>query len=279
LSPFSLPFVTCNSAHVDYRAWHKHLGHPNSNVLHDLLKSGFLGNKDSPSLSAVQFDCNSCRLGKSKTLPFPIHTPHIVQPFDLIHNDVWGMAPVTFHANYKYFVTFIDDYSRFTWIYFLHSKDEVFSVFKIFHAHIQNQFSAQIKILRSDNGGEYMSHLFQDFLQHHGIISQRSRPSTPQQNRVAERKNRHLLDVVRTLLLESSIPSRFWWEALSTVVHLINRLPSPTLNHDTPFLRLFGHPPTYSNLRTFGYVCYVHLHAHKRTKLTAQSIQCVVLGY
>ena len=189
------------------------------------------------------------------------------------------MAPVTSHANCKYFVTFIDDYSRFTWIYFLHSKDEVFSVFKIFHAHIQNQFSAQIKILRSDNGGEYMSHLFQDFLQHHGIISQRSRPSTPQQNRVAERKNRHLLDVVRTLLLESSIPSRFWWEALSTVVHLINRLPSPTLNHDTPFLRLFGHPPTYSNLRTFGYVCYVHLHAHKRTKLTAQSIQCVVLGY
>jgi transposase InsO family protein len=81
------------------------------------------------------------------------------------------MSPVTSHANYKYFVTFIDDYSRFTWIYFLHSKDKVFSVFKIFHAHIQTQFSAQIKILRSDNGGEYMSHLFQDFLQHYGIIS------------------------------------------------------------------------------------------------------------
>jgi hypothetical protein len=78
LSPFSLPFVTCNSAHVDYRAWHKHLGYPNSNVLHDLLKSGFLGNKESPSLSVIQFDCNSCRLGKIKTLPFPIHTPHVV---------------------------------------------------------------------------------------------------------------------------------------------------------------------------------------------------------
>jgi len=99
--------------------------------------------------------------------------------------------------------------------------------------------------------GVSMSHLFQDFLQHHGIISQRSCPSTPQQNRVAERKN-HLLDVVRTLLLELSAPSRFWRKALSTVVHLINRLPSPTLNYDTPFLRLFSHPPTYSNLRTFG---------------------------
>jgi transposase InsO family protein len=182
---------------------------------------------------------------------------------------VWGLAPVTSHANYKYFVTFIDDYSHFTWIYFLRSKDEVFSVFKIFHAYIQTQFSAQIKILRSDNGGEYMSHLFQDFLQHHDIIFLRSCPSTPQQNGVVERKNRHLLDVVHTLLLESSTPSRFWCEALSTAVHLINRLPSPILNHDTLFIQLFGHPPTYSNLRTFGCVCYVHLLAHERTKLTA----------
>ncbi|KAH9667053.1 hypothetical protein KPL70_020885 [Citrus sinensis] len=80
------------------------------------------------------------------------HTPNVVQPFDLIHSDVWGMTPVTSHANYKYFVTFIDDYSCFTWIYFLHSKDEGFSVFKLFHAHIQTQFSTNIKILRSDNG-------------------------------------------------------------------------------------------------------------------------------
>jgi hypothetical protein len=93
--------------------------------------------------------------------------------------------------------------------------------------------------------------------------------STPQQNRVAKRKNRHLIDVVRTLLLKSFTPSYFWCEALSTTVHLINRLSSPTLNHDTPLIRLFGHPPTYSNLRTFGYVCYIHLLAHERTKLTA----------
>ncbi|CAL8994106.1 unnamed protein product [Prunus brigantina] len=144
---------------------------------------------------------------------------------------------------------------------------------------VSTQFSAHIKILRSDNGGEYTSHLFQDFLQTHGIISQRSCPSTPQQNGVAERKNRHLLDVVRTLLLELSTPSRFWCEALSTAVHLINRLPSPTLHHNSPFTKLFGRPPSYSNLRTFGCVCYVHLPAHERTKLTAQSIQCAFLGY
>ncbi|CAL2235970.1 unnamed protein product [Prunus armeniaca] len=118
-----------------------------------------------------------------------------------------------------------------------------------------------------------------DFLQTHDIISQRSCLSTPQQNGVAERKSRHLLDVVRILLLESSTPSRFLCEALSTAIHLINRLPSPTLNHNSPFTRLFGHPLSYSNLRTFGCVCYVHLHAHEHTKLTAQSIPCAFLGY
>ena len=275
----SVSFVTCNSAKIDYQAWHKRLGHPNSNVLHALLKSGLLGNNETPSLGMVQFDCHSCKLGKSKVLPFLVHTSHVIAPFHLIHSDVWGMAPITSHANYKYFVTFIDDYSRFTWIYFLHSKNEVFSVFKIFYAYVQTQFSTKIKILRSDNGGEYTSHLFQDFLQNHGIIHQRSCPSTPQQNGVAERKNRHLLDMVRTLLLESSTPSRFWCEALSTAVYLINRLPSPILNHDSPHVRLFGHPPTYSNLRTFGCVCYVHLPASERTKLTAQSIKCAFLGY
>ncbi|KAL5752825.1 hypothetical protein ACOSQ2_023332 [Xanthoceras sorbifolium] len=110
-----------------------------------------------------------------------------------------------------------------------------------------------------------MSTSFQEFLQHHGIISQRSYPSTPQQNGVAERKNRHLLDVVRSLLLESSVPSRFWCEALSTAIHLINRLPSPLLNHVSPFTRLFGYPLDYSNLRTFGCVCF--------------SVQCTFLGY
>ncbi|KAL5749354.1 hypothetical protein ACOSP7_023957 [Xanthoceras sorbifolium] len=110
-----------------------------------------------------------------------------------------------------------------------------------------------------------MSTSFQELLQHHGIISQRSCPSIPQQNRVAERKNHHLLDVVRSLLLESYVPSRFWCEALSTAIHLINRLTSPSLNHVSHFTRLFGHPPDYSNLRTFGCVCF--------------SVQCAFLGY
>lgn len=171
----------CHSATVNFEIWHKRLGHPNSHVLHDLLKFDVLGNKEFPSLSAVQFDCNSCKLSKSKILSFPTHQLNPTQVFDMIHSDLWGRTPVISHAHYKYFVIFIDDYIRFTWVYFLCSKDEVFSVFKFFHAYVQTQVSSQIKILRSDNGREYTSHLFQDFLQTNGILSQRFCPSTLQQ--------------------------------------------------------------------------------------------------
>ena len=151
-------------------------------------------------------------------------------------------------------------------------------MFKVFLALIETQFSIKIKILRSDSSGEYMSNEFQFFLQSHGIISQRSCPFTPQQNSVAERKNRHL-NVVRTLLIESCVPSHFWCEALSIAVYLLNRLPSLTLNDDSPYFRLFGHAPNYSNLHIFGCICFVHLPTHERNKLTAESVKCAFLGY
>ena len=120
--------------------------------------------------------------------------------FDLIHNDVWGPSLVSSHEKFKYYMTFIDDHSRFTWVYFLRSKSEVFRTFTEFLVYVDNQFSTSIKILRTDSGGEYLFTEFQAFLASKGIIHQRSCPSTPQQNGVAERKNRHFLDVVRTHL-------------------------------------------------------------------------------
>ena len=115
-----------------------------------------MGNKDQFS-SHLSFDCSACKLGKSKSLSFPSHGSRKTSCFDMIHSDVWGITPVISHANYKYFVTFIDDYSKYTWIYFLRSKSEVCSVFKKFVAYIETQFSSKIKVLRSDSGGEYVS--------------------------------------------------------------------------------------------------------------------------
>jgi len=168
-------------------------------------------------------------------LSFPSHRSRAAKCFDIVHSDVWGISPAISHAQYKYSVTFIDDFNQYTWIYFLRAKSKVLSVFQNFVAYIDNQFSTCIKMLRSDSNGEYMSHEFHDFLHHKGIVSQCSCPYTPQQNGVAERKNRHLLDVVRILLLESYVPSKFWVEALSTAVYLINRLPSQVLNFDSPY--------------------------------------------
>jgi hypothetical protein len=124
-----------------------------------------------------------------------------------------------------------------------------------------------------------MSNDFQSFLQSKGIISQCSCSYTPQQNGVAERKNRHLLDVVRTLLIENSVPPKFWVEALITATYLINRLPSQVLGLESPYFRLHHCPPIYTNLHTFGCVCFMHLPPPHRNKLSAQSIRCAFLGY
>ncbi|RVW51507.1 Retrovirus-related Pol polyprotein from transposon RE2 [Vitis vinifera] len=227
--------------------WHRRLGHPNTQILSHVLNSDL-----------------------------PVEASHC---FDLIHSDVWGPSPISSYEKFKYYVTFIDDHSRFTWVYFLRSKSEVFRTFTEFLAYVDNQFSTSIKTLRTDSGGEYLSTEFQAFLASKGIIHQRSCPSTPQQNGVAERKNRHLLDVVRTLLLESSVPSMFWVEALKTATHLINRLPSQVLHMESPYFRLFAKQPSYDHLRIFGCVCFVHLPPHERHKLSAQSVRCAFLGY
>ena len=115
-----------------------------------------------------------------------------------------------------------------------------------------------LKLCAQTWGGD-VSKNFQSFLNNKGIISQRTCPYTPQQNGVAEQKNRHLLDVTRTLLIEASVPPRFWTETLTTVVYLINRLPSPTIAHLTPHFKLFGHHPVFDHLHTFGCICFVHL--------------------
>ena len=169
------------------KAWHKRLGHPNSRILSYLWKSGLLNNKVHSS-PIVFPDCAACKLGKSKILPFPSEGSRATHGFEIIHSDVWGISPTISHAQYKYFVTFIDDYSRYTWEYFLRHKSEVFSMFKLFLALVQTQFSATVKILRSNSGGEYMSHEFQSYMQSKRIISQRSCPYTPQQNGLAEER-------------------------------------------------------------------------------------------
>ena len=135
---------------------------------------------------------------------------------------------------------------------------------------VQTQFSTKIQILRSDNGGEYVNQRLHDYFQHHGLIHETSCTQTPQQNGVAERKNRHILETTRALLIGAHVPSRHWADAVATAVYLLNRMPSKVLNFKTPLqtLSTYVHLPTVLLIppQNFGCVAFVHLHKNQRTK-------------
>ena len=135
--------------------------------------------------------------------------PRTKSPFERVHTDVWGPSRPTSTLGFSYFVTFIDDYSRCTWLFLMKTQAELFSIFQKFHVEIRTQFNTFIPILRSDNAKDYISTSFSSFMSSPRIIRQSSCAYTPQQNRVAERKNRHLVETARTLLLHHKVPQRF----------------------------------------------------------------------
>ena len=195
-------------------------------------------------------------------------------PLELIHSDVWGPA-VASSGGYKYYVSFIDDYSRFTWIYLFKHKSDVEQVFYAFQAHVERLLDGKIKAVQSGWGGEY--HRLHRYFQRTGISHRVSCPHTSQQNGVAERKHRHLVETGLALLAHSSLPLWFWDEAFLTACYLINRMPTPVLNKDTPIFRLLKTQPNYDFLRTFGCACWPSLHKYNAHKLEFHSKLCVFL--
>ncbi|KAL5762227.1 hypothetical protein ACOSP7_018491 [Xanthoceras sorbifolium] len=254
--------------------WHSRLGHISFSRLRSLISSGHLG-----SITDEHFDCISCPLAKQHALPFNNSDSTSHAPFDLIHSDIWGPSPTTTVGGSKYFVIFVDDYSRYTWLYLLHSRSELSKTYFDFANMIKTQFSKTIKIFRTDNAMEYKDASFLNFLHQNGTICHRSCPGTSQQNGRAERKHRHILETVRALLISSACPERFWGEAALTAVYTINRVPSPVIDNQTPYERLYGTPPTYQNLKVFGCSCFVLLQPHEHTKLEPRSCLCCFLGY
>ncbi|KAL6278328.1 hypothetical protein ACE6H2_021929 [Prunus campanulata] len=259
--------VSSNSI-LDQSLWHQRLAHPSEHVLSVLF----------PNLVQQQTICDSCQLSKSTRLPFNSSKSRANKPFEIVHSDIWGPTIESFDG-YKYFVTFVDDFSRTTWLYLLKFKSDLMNVFKDFHNLVKNQFSTQIQTLRSDNGTEYMSHLMTQYLSTHGIIHQTSCVGTPQQNGVAERKNRDLLEKTRALMFQMNVPKRFWSQGILTATYLINRLPSRVLNFRSPLEAVKGRKIDLSHLKVFGCTCYVHIQASHRDKLDPRAVKCMFVGY
>lgn len=255
---------------------HFRLGHPSFDVVNravcdkQLLISSYNFNK------AVV--CVSCQLGKSKKLPFQCSSRISVNPLELIHTDIWT-SPVHSVSGLKYYVIFIDDCSWFSWIYPLQLKFEVLTKFIQFKLLVENQFFTKIKQVQSDGEGEYTSHHFQSFLAKHGITHRKSCLYTSQQNGLAERKLRHVLETGLTLLCHSSLSNKYWADAFVTPIHIINWLTTLILDHKSPFSKLHSTEPNCQSLRVFGCQCFPLFRPYNNHKLKYHSKPCVFLGY
>jgi len=253
--------------------WHSRLGHASTAVVNQILSRHKLSCVQDVNFKHV---CDSCQRGKSHQLPYPKSTSVSTSPLELIFSDVWGPTPTSV-GRFNYYVSFIDDYSKFTWIYLLRDKSEVFQCFRDFQNLVERQFDKKICAMQTDWGGEYKS--LNSFFKRVGIHHLVSCPHAHQQNGAAERKHRHIVEMGITLLAHSSMPLKFWDEAFLTAVFLINRLPSKVISDDTPFGRLHGHEPDYQFLRTFGCAVWPNLRAYNSRKLQFRSKRCVFLGY
>ena len=181
--------------------WHLKLGHINLDRINRLVKDGPLRKLNVGTLLV----CESYLKGKMTKRPFSAKGERSKEPLHLVHSDVCGPLSVQARGGYEYFITFIDDYSRYGYVYIMHKRFETFGKFKEFMAEAEKQLGKSLKTLCSDRGGEYLDTEFKDHFLEHGILSQLIALGTPHQNGVAERRNRTLLDMVRSMMSYSSL--------------------------------------------------------------------------
>jgi transposase InsO family protein len=258
--------------------WHLRFAHLGKNSL-DALKMGLVDGISNQTL-ADDGQCENCLKSRQVRASFPRGEANRANDLlEIIHSDVCQVTDGPTWENYNYFVTFIDDKTRYTIIALLKTKDQVHEKFKEYKTLVEKQTGYDIKILRSDNGGEYISHEWAVYLKGEGILRQLSIPKTPEQNGVAERVNETLLNKVRAMLKQSGLSDRFWGEALKTAVYLKNLSPTKALKGMVPYHAWTGVKPNVEHLKVFGCSAYVHIPRDESKKLKDRSRECVFLGY
>ena len=259
---------------------HQRLGHVNERRLNFAVKKQLIVgvDVDKSQVTSLPF-CEACVQGKQTSKQFrgsaDIHTTKVLQ---LVHSDVCGPMSVASLGGARYFVTFTDDYSRMCYVYFLKHKSEVFQKFKEFHTEVCNLTGKTLKTLRTDNGGEYCSHEFEQYLKRYGIRHEVTTPHTPQQNGVSERLNRTLQEMALSQIVHAGLPKTFWADSVATACYTRNRLPVCPLNV-SPYERWYDKKPNVKHMRVFGCVAYVLKLGQERSKMDPKCEKMRFVGY
>ncbi|KAK2452730.1 hypothetical protein QL285_000498 [Trifolium repens] len=272
-----IPMCLAMSKQESTALWHGRYGHLSFNRLNDLSKKQMV--KGLPEFSDNNENCVSCLTGKQQRESIPKQSKwRASKKLELVHTDICGPLTPQSNAGSRYFMTFTDDFSRKTWVYVLKDKASALDSFKSFKVLVEKEAGCSILCLRSDRGGEYTSNTFNEFCRTEGIKRQLTTAYTPQQNGVSERKNRTLLNIVRSMITARNVPKSFWPEAVLWAVYLLNRSPTASLKDMTPEEAWSGVKPSVHHFKVFGCVAHAHINDVHRKKLDSKSKMCILLG-
>jgi len=231
------------------------------------------------SSDEISFDCEVCHTGKICQVPYKSSSKRAKEKLGLVHSDICGPMNTTSIGGSKYFVTFIDDYTRYTEVVMLKNRSEVLSAFKKYILRVRGESGHNIKILHTDNAKEYTSTEFNKLLEFEGIKHELTVPHTPQQNGIAERANSTLVEMARCMLLQSKLPNSLWAEAINTANFIRNRCPTKVLNDTTPFEVWNDRKPYAGFMRTFGCKTVTLIKGVNKGKFETKGKLMTMVGY
>ena len=246
--------------------WHRRLGHFNI----DHLKQELIKFK-------IYESCPICSNAKLRNKPFYPSQNKANYPFEKIHMDTVQSSDISIYGN-KYFLSILDEFTRYGWVFFFKTKSEVFSIFQKWFNQVCNIFNAHIKYIKSDNGLEFINNNFKNFCSQHGIIHTTSIKYTPSQNGKAERFQETLIYNATALLKDAKLHHQFWEDAVATTNYIHNRIPHK-FNNKTPYELLYNKKVDFNHFKVFGCKCYFFIPKQFRTKFKGSSLPGIFLGY
>ncbi|GJY33124.1 putative ribonuclease H-like domain-containing protein [Tanacetum coccineum] len=274
--------ITClyaNATADESKLWHMRLGHVNFKNINKLVK-GHLVRGLPLKVFVNDHTCVACKKGKQHKASCKAKLERIIRkPLELLHMDLFGPVSVESINKKRYYLVVTDDFSRFSWVFFLATKDETSEILCKFIIGLENQLNHNVKIIRCDNGTEFKNHAMNEFCAKKGIKREFSVARTPQQNGVAERKNRTLIEAARTMLADSLLPIPFWAEAVNTACYVLNRVLVTKPQNKTPYELLIGNSPSISFMRPFGCPLTILNTLDSLGKFDGKSDEGYLLGY